>query len=80
MIVFLTITTFFALYVGPPNKRLPNGNPLLYGLWGMWGVGKRLPGGNPLLWGDGVLTILGLCLLMGYGEGVNRFVIMRKEL
>ena len=46
----------------------------------MWGVDKRLPGGNPLLWGDGVLTILGLCLLMGYGEGVSRFVIMRSEL
>ena len=46
----------------------------------MWGVGKRLPFGNHLVWGDGVLTILGLCLLMGYGEGVMRFVIMRSEL
>ena len=46
----------------------------------MWGADKRLPSGNPLLWGDGVLTILGLCLLMGYGEGVSRFVIMRSEL
>ena len=47
---------------------------------GLWGVDKRLPFGKPLLWGDGVLTILGLCLLMGYGEGVSRFVIMRSEL
>ena len=46
----------------------------------MWGVDKRLPGGNPLLWGDGVLTILGLCLLMVYGEGVSGFVIMRSGL
>ena len=47
---------------------------------GLWGVDKRLPFGKPLLWGDGVLTILGLCLLMGYGEGVSGFVIMRSEL
>ena len=41
---------------------------------------KRLPVGNPLLWGDVVLTIMGLCLLMGYGEGVSGFVIMHSEL